>query len=54
MASMNVQENWQKDARMMSYVFMYKGVFVMTYSEFQAMRRLDFGWYRFRGLPARD
>ena len=51
---MNMQLFGQKDARIRGLDFMFRAWFVDTYSEFQAMRRLGFDWYHFRGFPARD
>ena len=42
MASMIVQSNWQKDAKKIIYDFMSRAMFVETYSEFYAMKRLGF------------
>ena len=54
MASMNVLENWQKGARMMSYIFMFRAVFKNTYSEFQMVSRSGFDCYSFTGYQARE
>ena len=51
---MNVQENWQKDAREWIYDAMFRAMFVMTYRVIQEVRRLGSDCFRFRGLPARE
>ena len=44
----------RKDARIGDWESMFRGWFVMTYNAIQAMRRLDFDWYRFTGCQERE
>ena len=46
-------KKWQKDAREWIYDFMFRAMFMGTYSAFQAMRGLGSDCYSFRGLQAR-